>query len=345
MKESAKITLYDIQKYGLYKLKKDEKPTLGDIQDFLTQLSTWAKHDSMVLANTCTYAPEGMDDTYKTYCYDILSNKNLVLLTTWNEVPKTKGNKILSVSSTATVGKATINTADIKKGDIPGYVAYFLFFIKEKQMATINFDHSLNGRINLEKYLTEFISKISSYAESTIEVDKDGNTQTQIKYRASENDEPEMLTAYFETKLVRNKTNIDLLIENYELIRKIHKHNEIPFFTHENKTYWQKFSTFSNKKDDELKARYSLEMKYQPSSADEIKTIIEDWEKNHKSTKWEDLGFTLQGKSTPIWLSGTIARNDFEIDIRRGKNEIVEPQILLDQLSKIEFSILKLKSE
>lgn len=345
MKESAKVTLYDIYKCGLYRLKKDESPTLGNLEEFLTQLQKWAKHESMVLANTCTYAPEGTDDTYKTYCYDILCNKNLVLLTTWNEIPKSQGNQILSVSSTATVGNATINSADIKKGDIPGYVTYFLFFLKENQLATINFDHSLNGRKNLEKYLTEFISKISSYAETTTTVDDEGNTHDQIVYKINEDDEPLMLTAYFETRLVRNKTNIALLIENFDSIRKIHKHNEIPFFTHESKTYWQKFSTFSNKKDDELKARYSLEMKYQPSTEDEIRTIIEDWEQNHKSTKWEDLGFSILGKSSPIWLSGTIARNDFELDIRRRKDEVVEPQMLLEQLSKIESSILKLKSE
>jgi hypothetical protein len=259
--------------------------------------------------------------------------------------PKTSGNKILSVSSTATVGKATINTAKINKGDIPGYAAYFLFFKKENKMATINFDHSLNGRQNLEKYITEFISKISSYAESTVETDQNGNVQEQIQYRRSEEDEPELLTSYFETRLVRNKTNIDYLIENYEAIRKIHKHNEIPFFKHESKAYWQKFTTFSTDKPDELKAKYKLEMNYRPDSSEEIKTIISDWENNHKQTKWEDLGFTVQGKSSPIWLSGTIARNDFEIDIRRGRDEIVEPKILLNELGKIETNILKLKSE
>lgn len=345
MKEVAKVTLYDINKCGLYKLKKDDKPLLGDLTDFLDQLEIWAKQPGMILANTCTYAPQGTDDSYKTYCYDIISNKNLTLLTLWIEVPKTKGNKILSVSSNATVGNVTVNTANIKKGDISGYSAYFLFLKNENMLATINFDHSLNGRQNLEKYLTEFISKISSYAESEVQTDKEGNSLEVIKYRKSEEDEPELLTAYFETRLVRNKTNVDFLIENYELIRKIHKHNEIPFFKHESKAYWQKFPTFSSSNTEEFTAKYSLEMKYRPCSADEIQTIITDWENNHKATKWEDLGFTVQGKSTPIWLSGTIARNDFEVDISRGKNEIVEPNILLTELGKIEGQIVNLKAK
>ena len=50
-------------------------------------------------------------------------------------------------------------------------------------MATINFDHALNGRQNLEKYLTEFISKISSYAESEVQTDNEGNSVEVIKYR------------------------------------------------------------------------------------------------------------------------------------------------------------------
>jgi hypothetical protein len=90
MKEIAKVTLYDINKCGLYKLKKDDVPTLGDLPDFLNQLETWAKQDTMLLANTCTYAPEGTDDSYKTYCYDIISTNNLVLLTLWIEVPQNK---------------------------------------------------------------------------------------------------------------------------------------------------------------------------------------------------------------------------------------------------------------
>ncbi|WP_163122383.1 hypothetical protein [Acinetobacter portensis] len=344
MKEVAKITLYEINKCGLYKFKKDEKPILGDLTDFLEQLEIWAKQPDMFLANTCTYAPIGTDDSYKTYCYDIISNSYLTLLTLWIEVPKTKGNKILSVSSKATVGNVTVNTANIKKGDIPGYAAYFLFFKDKNIMATINFDHSMNGRQNLEKYLTEFISKISSYAESEVQKDNDGNSLEIIKYRKSEDDEAEFLTAYFETRLVRNKTNIDFLKENFDLIRKIHKHNEIPFFKHENKAYWQKFPTFSSSKTEELTAKYSLEMKYRPCSSEEIETIITDWENSHKATKWEDLGFTVQGKSSPIWLSGTIARNDFEINISRSKDEIVNPNILLTELNNIKNQILNLQT-
>lgn len=344
MKETAKVTLYEINKCGLYKLKKDNTPVFGDLGDLLNQFHTWAKQDGMLLANTCTYAPIGTDDSYKTYCYDIIVDKDLVLLTTWNETPKTSGNKLLSVSGTATVGNATINTASIKKGDIPGYAAYFIFFTNENKMATINFDHSLNGRLNLEKLFTEFISKNCSYANSRIEQDIDGDDIEIIEYKANPEDEPQFLTAYFETKLVRNKTNIEYLITNYDLIRKIHKHNEIPFFKFESRAYWQKIPGIYNKKDDELTAKYSLEFRYTPNSEEEIRTIINDWQENHKETKWEDLGFTLIGKSSPIWLSGTIARNDFELDIRRNKNEIVEPIDLLTQLKKISTQILNLKS-
>ncbi|MDC4680346.1 hypothetical protein NQ804_09600, partial [Acinetobacter baumannii] len=102
MKETAKVTLYEINKCGLYKLKKDNTPVFGDLGDLLNQFHTWAKQDGMLLANTCTYAPIGTDDSYKTYCYDIIVDKDLVLLTTWNETPKTSGNKLLSVSGTAT---------------------------------------------------------------------------------------------------------------------------------------------------------------------------------------------------------------------------------------------------
>lgn len=344
MKEIAKVTLYEIYKCGLYNLKKDLSPVFGGLSDLLSQLHTWAKQDGMLLANTCTYAVTGTDDSYKTYCYDINIDGDLVLLTTWNETPKTSGNKLLSVSGGDTVGNATINTASIKQGDIPGYATYFIFFTKENKMATINFNHSLNGRLNLEKYFTEFISKISSYAHSRIERDFCGDDIEVIEYKAEPNDNPQFLTAYFETRLLRNKTNTEYLITNYEDIRKIHKHNEIPFFEHENRSYWQKIPGIYNRKPDELKAKYILELKYTPNSEEEIRTIINDWLDNNKQTKWEDLGFTITGKSSPIWLSGTIARNDFELDIRRNKNEIVETKDLLKQLKKISNQILELKS-
>ena len=44
--------------------------------------------------------------------------------------------------------------------------------------------------------------------------------------------------------------------------------------------------------------------------------MIEGWETNHDS-KWDDIGFTLTGEQNPRWLSNSLARDTFKLDVKR----------------------------
>ena len=71
--------------------------------------------------------------------------------------------------------------------------------------------------------------------------------------------------------------------------------------------------------------------------------LIKEWEGQTNLTKWDDLGFSLQGDTSTIhWLSSSLANTTFDCPLDRDKNSIFKSQNLVDWLDLITPDILKL---
>jgi len=69
--------------------------------------------------------------------------------------------------------------------------------------------------------------------------------------------------------------------------------------------------------------------------------MVQEWEENHES-KWDDIGFKLSGDNEIRWLSHSVAKSEYELDVERDNDEIVDAQSLLNALTQNRDIILGL---
>lgn len=338
--EEAKVTFYKIEKCGLYEYGADD-PKLGGVSDFLNQLKAWVKKNDKPLDETCTYAIEESEDVDRTFCYDLVANgvTGDFLLTTWNETPSYQG-KVAAVKAKSKVGSAKVEFTKLPKDSIPGYATYFWFIPSENVFATIRFQHRLNGKKNLDKYFKEFISKFSDYVVLADDGEADFNV---AGYSEKDGGDPLNLHSQFKASIVRKPGQIDYILEQKNQIRKITRHNRLSPKIAECQEFWQKaLLNLGLKKQRNLNSEvnFSYEFSFTPSEP-ELKEMIAEWEKSHDS-KWDDIGFTLKGEQVPRWLSNSLARDQFKLDVNRIDEEIVDAKSILEQLTEKRDLILGL---
>lgn len=339
----ARISLYNITEGGLFQRSVDD-PIFDNLEFFLDDLMGWVT-DGRPLRETSTYAD--LDhDLHKTFCYDIKKSANTgnFLLITWNKISDSN-NTVAKISGSSKVGEANISTSSLDPDDIPGFPTYFWIMPKKNKMATINFDYAQNGRQDLHRYLKDFISKWSRYSFSSL--NEDG--ERVVDHWKDKND-PEKkykhLYGRFNSKLVRNPGKIATLLNSWERVRKVHQHNKIsvkdlvkiPKISVINKI----FSISHDAKNDvDIKFRLEADRTFQ--SREELEKIIKEWEGQTDLTKWDDLGFSLQGDiSNILWLSSSLANTTFDCPLERNKDSIFKSQNLVDWLDLMTPSILKL---
>lgn len=338
--EEAKITFYEIEKCGLYEYGGDEAK-LGNLTKFLEQLQTWVQCEGKTLEETCTYAIEESEDVDRTFCYDLVKNETTgdYLLTTWNETPSYEG-KVAAVKAKSKFGDAKVEFTKLPKDSIPGYATYFWFIPTKSVFATIRFQHRLNGKKNLDKYFREFISKFSNYVIEK----EDGNADINIiGYSEIDDDTLFNLYANFKTSIVRKPGQIEYIKKNTLNIRKITRHNKLSPNLAANQDLWQRaLINLGVKKIKNLDSdvNFSYEFSYTPSSL-ELDDMIKDWEIHHDA-KWDDIGFTFKGEQVPRWLSNSLARSAFELEVKRLDDEVVDAKSILEQLTNKRAAILAL---
>lgn len=80
-------------------------------------------------------------------------------------------------------------------------------------------------------------------------------------------------------------------------------------------------------------------------SYQDLNLLIDDWDENNSNARaeWDDYGFKLKGeKDRTLWLSSSIARDKFDVDVSRDFPEIVNSEDLLNQLNLKSASLLSL---
>ncbi|MDM1303188.1 hypothetical protein HXZ76_02440 [Acinetobacter indicus] len=339
----ARISLYNIIESGLYQRNVDE-PIFGDLEIFLDDLMAWVT-DGRPLRETSTYA-ELDHDLHKTFCYDIKkspASKNFLLIT-WNKISDAT-NTVAKISGSSKVGEASISTSTLDPDDIPGFPTYFWIMPESKQIATINFDYAQNGRNDLHRYLKDFMSKWSRYSFSIL--NDDGERVVQYWMDTNDPDKKfKHLYGRFNTKLVRNQGKIATLLNNWELVRKVHQHNKIsvkdlvkiPRISVVNKIF-----SLSHDASHDVDIKFKLEADRTFQSREELEALIKEWEGQTDLTKWDDLGFSLQGdRNNILWLSSSLANTTLGCPLERNKNSIFSSDSLVTWLDSITPKILKL---
>jgi len=69
--------------------------------------------------------------------------------------------------------------------------------------------------------------------------------------------------------------------------------------------------------------------------------IIKEWSEND-DRQWDDFGFKLKGDPKTHWLSHAIARNNFDLEVKRENDEVVDTDSLLQALYRARSKIMGL---
>jgi hypothetical protein len=137
MREEFTITFYSIDRCGYYETGQ-EKCKFGEIRETLEGLRTWVFSNNMQIGGTCTYDLQEGQNTYHTYCYDLIKDHSgdSYLLATWNEIPSVDGN-VASINGGSPVKDAEVSLTELPAGNIPGYASYFWFIPSLNSFATV----------------------------------------------------------------------------------------------------------------------------------------------------------------------------------------------------------------
>lgn len=340
MIEQVKIQFYRITKCGYYRYGSSV-PEFGTIGDILNQLQVWVSVEDKSLSETCTYELEDGEDTYKTYSFDIKKNQQTgdFVLVTWNETPTNDG-RVVTVNGQQAVGNAEVSFTDLPEGSIPGYATYFWFIPERNVFAAIRFHHTLLiGKSNLERYLKEYCAKFTSY--TVIEENDDG---AEIIGYSNNGEEIQHLTADFKSFLYKKPGQAEALRNSIDSVTKVIRRNKLSPQVALHRSVWQKMLEGLRVTHEESQLTADVKIKYEipfTPSVEQFDGMVEEWEENHES-KWDDIGFKLSGDSEIRWLSHSVAKAEYEIDVTRDNDEIVDAQSLLNALTENRNVILGL---
>lgn len=330
--EIATITFYKIHKCGYY-LYGSETVEFGDCLELLTDLHGWA--GGKTLKQTKTY--EANDSVLPAYLLDVKKSGDNFVLLLWNEVPSTEqGVPSVEADAQFGTGPAVILNA-IQEGSIPGYATYFWFIPSKGVVASIKLNHTLTGQKAMQCYLYNFLKQSSNRVMAECVVSEDGTPEMVVKgYKANPDDEhlpKKRHYPQFVTGLVKNPGKHDIIRQNANNISKVEKVVELNVSNPEDLSLWQKLLINLHVSQPQ-NAAVSTKIRYELSpeiDLNDVDGMIADWNRNNDTNSC-DYGFVFKGDSKQYWLSRSLARTKFPLDLVRQDAEFVTSDSLLTEL-------------
>ncbi len=339
-KHNLTLTNYMVTKCGYFILNARKNPKLfGDVAPTLLALLNWSTGKTLLE----TKVSENSESGLPTYLMDIVTNNNDYLICLWNESNSNDGD-VLSVPLNDPVGTTNVTTTPLPQGNIAGYPTYFWFKPTTQEFFTVQFAGSLNGRLNLHYYLESFLAKFNPD-----HVVCDSNNSSDPEFNKSINGYRENLTSKviddkqiktcFDSLLTRNqnvKSELNKIVKDiYGLVRKesITANPTLPNSLLGMLIRGIGINTVTSSTTS-MEYRLKYEIKFKPSE-EEFNQIIDNWS-NNENNAWENIGFKVSGKSSPVWIDSTISRGKYDVDIIMRENS-VDCLMLLKELQKIQF--------
>lgn len=341
LSEKAVITFYNINKAGYY-AQGSKQPAFGGVLETLSDLQRWAKPKK--LKQTKTY--EANEERYPCYLVDAKKNGDDWAILMWNEIPS-NGQQVPSISETAQFGAdPEVILNPLQQGSIPGYATYFWLLPDKNLLATVRLHNKLTSQASLQYYLQCFLKQSSQHVVSEPFTNEDGSVEVRITgYKSDPSDPDEEKKHYnprFSSSLVRNGGKHEVIRQNAEKIKKIERVVELDLAKPEQLGLWQKMLQVVHL-DAPQGAGISTKVRYTVApdiTLKDVNAMIDDWEADPSEVN--DYGFYFEGETNkPYWLSKSLARMDFELELERENVEFVQLESLLNDLVKKKNTILK----
>ncbi|MDP5211046.1 hypothetical protein [Microbulbifer sp. 2205BS26-8] len=332
----AKVKFFDIKKCGFY-LRGSDQTEFSGLHDTLQQLSLWAV-DGREFINTTTYEADPDNDLRNTYFCNWHTNKVTKdsILILWNEVPNDNG-VIYGMSPMERPGSTSMLTTGFGNIPvIPGFPSYFWFVPEKNVFATLKFNHSIQGKSNLDRFLNGFLANKSPYRV----IDEEG---TVIGY--SKNGQPSNHSARIHAKfyaLGRKQEELEAeLLTNLHRIRRIVKRETLQYTVKDDRMALERFFSglLSNTPTFTQVRAITHELQFEPTEQ-QLRQIISNYAEMNTASSIRNAGF-VYNNGKRVMLNGTSVAFTAEINAQQKDNQIMTPQSLLATITSQRQDLLR----
>lgn len=338
--QDARVTFYTAAKCGFYK-RGEKEPSFGGLADTFQQLANWSNGLALSLTKLTDPAPDA--DTMPVYVLEMRPCGNDWILACWNEVPSADGN-ITSVSKDSIVGAPQVHLNEVVENSIPGYATYFWVIPDKNVVASIKFSDFTTGLKAMSAYANDFLALESTYAIDA--VDAEGKP-----YIAGYTDKADKIATAakpkFQLVTFNKKGRRAYLLENHAKIKRVLRVGRVTLENVVDRTTFQSLVRFIrgdlNRNSDVEVGVHSarVELQYTPTE-EELKAMIEADDADDDGSRWEDLGFELNGEGSTIWLNRSRASDTFALNVELGGSGVVKTEMLAQALHAQRDQILQL---
>lgn len=219
---------------------------------------------------------------------------------------------------------------------IPGFPSYFWFVPEKNVFATIRFNHSVQGKKNLDCFLNGFLANKSPYRVIN-------GDDAVIGY--STNGQPTGQSARIYSKfhsLGRKQEELEVeLLTNLHRIRRIIKRETLQYTVEDDrKTLERVFSGLLGNTPTFNQARtITHELQFEPTEQ-QLRQIIINYAELNEADAIRNVGF-IYNNGKRVMLNGTSVAFSAEINASREDNQIVTPQALLAAITSQRQDLLR----
>lgn len=331
----AKITYYDIERFGFYK-RGQQLPGFGGIRQSLPSLVKWAS-DSREFEQTTTYQADPDKDVYRTFfCnWSTSPDGRDAILVLWNEHPNNNG-KIYGYDKRNRPGETRMVSRDFSNSKaIPGLPSYFWFATDLNILASIRLHYSCQGKGNLDRYINGFLEMFSPYKVANPNNETIGYSKTGTYEKDCEKFHPR-----FVAHATKNKDIRELLMAERSNITRMVKKETFNDEVKDRRQFHERF--FSGLTGTTPKSRGNTTitqiLSYTPSE-EELEEMLCKHENHDFPREVADIGFYLKNNKK-IMLSGTTLSTSEEISLPDIDDAMHSPAELLNALPGIRNHLL-----
>jgi len=332
----AKIKFFDIKKCGFY-LRGSDQTEFSGLNDILHKLNLWAG-DGREFVNTTTYEADPDNDLRNTYFCNW--HKNEVngdsILILWNEVPNDNG-VIYGMDPMDRPGSTDMLTTGFgNTSAIPGFPSYFWFIPEKDVFATIRFNHSVQGKKNLDYFLNGFIANKSPFRVLNGEGKVIGYSENGQSTEKSSRIHPKFHA------LGRKQEELEEeLLTNLHKIRKIIKRETLKYTVEDDRKALERvFSRLlKNTPTFEQVRTITHELQFEPTEQ-QLRQIISNYAELNTASTIRNVGF-IYNDGKRVMLNGTSVAFSAELNANREDNQIITPQSLLTAITSQRQDLLR----
>lgn len=309
--ETVRISFYRTKRCGYYEHRTH---CFGDLGDTFRQLHRWSQGLALSLTKISDPPPES--DLLPTYLMDIQQVGDEWMFALWIQTPDHEGT-VASISMNSVVGQPRVHENALEPLTLAGFPAYFWCSPQKGLFATIGFQGQKAGRLEMEKYFSDFLACLTSH----VVVEKEpGGVERVVGYRNAQTDEVAAVRPLFSIAPITNPGEIEVIKKRQAEIKKVIRKAHLRTDKVIDKDFFGSLVRFlggSTTNNVETASKTVLvELEYTPG-ADELATMIET-ELSASHSGWDDMGFVLRGEAaSPYWLGRSRASDTFEFEVKR----------------------------